>query len=110
VQTLVSFTIDDPIEDSLVEVTVTLSDGERRWCTFVIPQHLETCGELVAGTESRPAGGPKRPVRFHYGNQHMIIASELSLPLIEVMLFEIDRQGELEACTQPLSTTDDGDE
>ena len=44
------------IEDDLagqdrgaIEVTLTLSDGGRRWCFFMTPAALETCGDWIDG-------------------------------------------------------------
>lgn len=92
---LVTFHFDDPIsshEDLPVEVTVELSNGERRWCIFSTPAALEGCGEWIEGTQ----------VPFHYGNRHIIIAKELSEDFIRRMLHHIDNQGELMKCTLPL--------
>ena len=100
VPTLDTFNLDDPImpnEDSPIEVTVQLSNGERRWCIFATPSALANCGYWIEGTQ----------IPFHYGNRHVIIAKELSEDLILRMLHEIDRQGALVDCTVPLDDVDD---
>jgi len=89
---MVSFTIDDPIEDDyFVEVTVTLSTGEQRYCVFVTPYTLANYGgqTIIAG----------RQIRLHYGNANLIIVSELDAELIEAILRVIDSQNELMECT-----------
>ena len=101
VPTLETFHLDDPIttnEDRAIEVTVQLSNGERRWCIFATPSALANCGFWIEGTQ----------IPFHYSNRHIIIARELSEDLILRMLHEIDRQGALEDCTVQLD--DVGDE
>ncbi len=93
--TMTSFKLDDPIEDAskyAVEVTVTLSDGQRRWCLFTTPSVLASCGELLEDTQ----------VRFHYCNTHLIVATEISEILVKRILKEIDAQGDLISCTVPL--------
>jgi hypothetical protein len=98
--TLTTFCVDDPIraEEALpIEVTVELSDGERRWCIFATPSALENCGNWIEGTE----------VPFHYGNRHIVVAKELSEDLIFRMLQYIDSKGELVECTLPLESYGD---
>ena len=95
VPTLSRFTVDGKIEnatDDIIEVTVELSDGQRRWCWFGTPKALIRCGELIDGTN----------IRFHFGLQHFIVATSISLDLIEKMLWYIDGQGDLLDCTRPL--------
>ena len=92
---LTAFHLDDPIrpdEDTPIEVTVELSNGERRWCIFATPSALANCGDRIDGTE----------IPFHYGNRHIIISRELSEDLVGRMLRYIDTQGELLECTLPL--------
>lgn len=99
---LSSFCLDDDITlstDLPIEVTVQLSNGERRWCIFATPSALVNCGDWIAGTK----------VPFHYGNKHIILAKELSEDLIERILRYIDSQGELVECTLPLEM-DEGDD
>jgi hypothetical protein len=100
VPTLITFHIDDPImpdEDLPIEVTVELSNGDRRWCIFTTPSALASCGNWIEGTH----------VPFHYGNRHIIIARELSEDFIRRMLHQIDSQGELVECTLTLEPIDD---
>jgi hypothetical protein len=103
VPTLATFHLDDPIsadDDLSIEVTVELSDGERRWCTFVTPDALASRGDWIDGTQ----------IPFHYGNRHIVVARELSEDLIGRMLRYIDSQGELAQCTLPLEPVDDPEE
>ncbi len=100
VPVLTRYWIEDPITsdyDLPIEVTVLLSNNEKRWCIFTTPSGLANCGDRVEGTE----------VCFHYGNRHIIIAGELSKELIGRMLHHIDRQGQLVECTFPLVHCDD---
>lgn len=99
VPTLARYQVDELTgqdEDKMVEVTVHLSDGERRWCIFATPMALANCGSWIEGTQ----------VPFHYCNRHIIIAGELSEILIGRMLQYIDSQGELAECTLPLEDND----
>lgn len=103
VPTLATFHCDDPItphKDLPIEVTVELSNGERRWCIFATPSALACCGDWIEGTN----------VPFHFGNRHVVVAGELSNDLIERMLRYIDRQGELLECTLPLEPVDGPEE
>ena len=97
---LVGYKLDDPITpgpDQNVEVMVQLSDGQRRWCTFVTPSQLANHGEWIEGTQ----------IPFHYENHCVIIAGQLSEELIGRMLQQIEDQGELVNCTWPLRKRDD---
>lgn len=87
----------DTIENSFIEVTVTLSNGERRWCIVATPAALVGCGDWI----------PETQIRFHYRNRHMLVLEKLSEDLIGRVLRHIDTQGELEECTLPLATNDD---
>lgn len=98
VPVLAGFQLDDSIEpgeDLLIEVTVQLSSGERRWCVFATPAALASCGDWIEGTE----------ISFHYHNRHIIVAGRLSEERIERVLRYIDAQGELIECTLPLADT-----
>jgi hypothetical protein len=116
---IVSFTLDDPIADTghdCVEVTVHLSDGQRRWCIFVTANWLVTA---ISGiVEPKPIGIDGRQLHqitwldrslaandgteFRMTNApHMIVVSELSAAIVEEALRDIDGRGELERCTRP---------
>lgn len=90
----------DQIEDaqrSSVEVTIELSDGQRRWCFFITPEglaHLD--GQTLHGTVHL----------ILYGAPHMIVLRDLSLQSIEEALSYIECQGELLACTRLIEQTD----
>jgi hypothetical protein len=90
-----SYTIDDDLADAdrgAVEVTVTLADERRRWCFFITPAALAAVGDWVEGTR----------VRLHLGEPHMIVVSELSRDVVERVLRQLERDGELERRTLPL--------
>ena len=103
VPTLATYHLDDPIsaDDALsIEVTVELSDGERRWCTFITPAALADSGDhAIEGTQ----------VFFRYNLRHLVVARALSEDLIGRMLHYIDSQGDLAECTQPLGRVDDSE-
>ena len=90
-----SIEIEDPIEHhtkGAIEVLITTSAGEKRWCFFFTPAGMAACGDWIPGTN----------VRFHYGASHMILVSEISENIIESVLRNIASRGELEKCTVSL--------
>jgi hypothetical protein len=96
VPTLARYQLEDPIEpnqDNIIEVTMRLSDGQRRWCIFATPMALGNCRDWIEGTQ----------IPFYYCNRHLIIAGELSEDLIGRMLRYIDCQGYLAECTLPFA-------
>ena len=102
--TLVTFDLEDCLEVQAgekpidnVEVSLTLSSGQRRWCVFVTPAGLAHTGHCIDGTQ----------VLFHYCNRHLIVAEELTFELIGRMLREIDSKGELTSCTLPIESESD---
>lgn len=87
-----SIKIEDPIASHVngaVEVTITTTTGEQRWCFFLTPKGITACGDWIKGTN----------VRFHYGASHMILVSEISQSIIESALRDIEQQGKIELCT-----------
>ena len=93
-----SYTIDDNLPTAhcgAIEVTVVLTDERRRWCFFMTTGALAAVGDFVPGTE----------VRWHLGERHMIVVSELSRNIIERVLRELEASGELESRTLPLRTS-----
>ena len=95
VPVLTHFQLDTSLESALeicLEVTVTFSTGEKRWCWVATPAALSRCGDWIEGTT----------IPFHYGIPHLIIAAEVNEELIERMLRYIDSQGRLLECTLPL--------
>jgi hypothetical protein len=87
------FRIDQPLEISDhagIEVTVYLPSGEKRWCVFMTPAALATCGDNVAGA------------RVHLGERHIMIVSVMSSEVITEVLREIADAGDLELRTLPL--------
>ena len=83
-----------------IEVTVRLSNGQERWCIFATPSFLAAHGDCVPGTE----------VRYHAGNAHVIVSSEVTSSAVGQILRLIDNQGRLEECTLPLVVTSAIDE
>jgi hypothetical protein len=91
---MVAYTIDDPITDPLtcsIEVTIDFG-GRKRWLFFATPKLLASVGDWVLGTQ----------VRFHLGERHMIVVSDLSPAIIDAVLRQLDADGELESHTLPL--------
>ncbi|WP_156397983.1 hypothetical protein [Duganella sp. Root336D2] len=89
------YTIDDSIELPLqtsVEVTISFPSG-KRWLFFVTPELLNRVGDVVEGSTAK----------VHLGELHMIVVSELSVPIIDSVLRELHRTGELERRTLALS-------
>ncbi|UOD32159.1 hypothetical protein INH39_11085 [Massilia violaceinigra] len=88
------YTIDDPFEPPLttsVEVTIAFPSGPR-WLFFATPQLLNDVGDIVEGSSAR----------FHLGALHMIVVSELNLAIIDAVLRDLYKSGELEERTLPL--------
>lgn len=93
---MLTYTVDDAITNPLttsVEITLEL-DGQQRWLFFVTPELLANVGDYVEGTE----------VRIHLGARHMIIVSELSLPVIDSVLQQLYASGELASRSLPLDS------
>lgn len=89
-----SIKIEDPIENHItgaIEVTITTTVGEKRWCFFLTPEGMTACGDWIKGTK----------VRFHYGASHMILVSEISQSIIEYALRDIEKEEKIELCTVP---------
>lgn len=96
---MLQYTIDDLIElplQSSIEVTVSFPTG-KRWLFFVTPELLNRVGDLVNG----------RTARVHLGELHMIVVSELSPEIIDSVLRDLHKNGELERRTLPLSSDDE---
>ena len=77
-----------------IEVEVNFDNGEKRWCYFMTPEALATCGDLLPG--------PRR-VRIHVGVSHMIVASALDTPIIEEALAQLDSEDQLYQHTASMS-------
>jgi hypothetical protein len=92
---LVEYRITDDLRlrnEIAIEVDVLFDSGERRWCYFMTPQALATCGDLLKGS---------RDVRVHPGVQHMIVCSRLDEEIVENTLQQLDREDELYVHTVP---------
>lgn len=89
-----TYTIDDDItEPLLTSIEVTIQFGsQKRWLYFATPQLLASVGDWVEGTRAR----------LHLGERHMIIVSELTHEIIDKVLHQLDRDGDLESRTVPL--------
>ena len=74
-----------------IEVDIVTTNGEKRWCFFLTPEGMASCGDWIEGTK----------VRFHYGASHMILVSEISKTIIELALKDIENNEKLELCTIP---------
>ena len=95
-QVLRAFTIEDDLASASamsIEVRVSVEGGEDRWCFFITPEALASCGDWLPGTTAR----------FHLGVPHMIVVTDLTAEVIRCALEEIDLQGALLRHTRPLS-------
>ena len=77
-----------------IEVEVVFDTGEKRWCYFMTPQALATCGDLLEGSQS---------VRVHPGVSHMIVCSHLNEEIVDNVLRQLDREDTLYSHTHPLT-------
>jgi hypothetical protein len=85
---IVSITIDDAIEDNqkgCIEVTLTMSDGERRYATFMTTKWLSN----LFNEHSRYVSGQK-----------LIFVETITKDIIEQTIIELDKQNELIELTQ----------
>lgn len=84
-----------------IEVTITLSDDTRRWCYFMTPSALQACGDWIDGTQ----------IPFHFRAPYMIVvAATLTEDLIKKSLRDIERRGELLACTMMIDETESAEQ
>lgn len=90
-----SIKIEDDLDQSsgVIEVIVTLVDGETRWCFFMTPEIAKNCGDFLPGTE----------IRIHRGVPHMFLVSELSAEIIYDVLNMIDSEGEILSSTSAIN-------
>ena len=89
------YTIDDEFEDgedAVVEVTVSLSNGEKRWCDFATAAALSGWGWTIEGTDAL----------FQHPNGHRVIVTSLTRDVIDRVLHYLDRHDELVESTIPL--------
>lgn len=80
---IVSIVIDDEIDDTIndcIEVTITLSDGERRWATFMTIEWLK---KLFSEHRKYVTG------------QKLIFVEAITKDIIEQTIIELDKQNEL---------------
>ena len=82
----------DQNEAAAHDVTITLSNGQQRWCAFTTPVTLSRFGEFIDGTTTR----------IHYGMPHLIIVDVLTEQVVLAALQHIERYGQLFVATLPL--------
>lgn len=82
---------DEPPWDTPVEVSLTFSDGQRRWLIFATPEMLAKCGDFIGETG----------VRIHYAH-HLIVVSHVSADIIRQAVGLIESKGELIAHSRSL--------
>ena len=90
-----SYRIDDDLaraDNAAIEVTMTLTDESRRWCFFMTPSALASCGDLIEGTDAR----------LQFGEPHMIVVSRVTPDIIERVLRQLESDNELLRRTLPL--------
>ncbi|MCU0714236.1 MAG: hypothetical protein MUC43_19435 [Pirellula sp.] len=78
-----------------VEVTIELDSGERRWCFFCTPESLDRFGDFL----------PNSTIRIHAAAPHMIVLSIVTQETITAAINELQRNGELQYATRPMSGT-----
>ncbi|WP_144394625.1 hypothetical protein [Pleionea sediminis] len=83
--------IDGPAKQTnhAVEVYVTLTNDERRWCFFHSPETVKNCGDYIDGTN----------IRMHYGEKHMFVLSEVTQDSIRKTIKQLDEAGKILECT-----------
>lgn len=80
-----------------IEVEISLTDGQRRWCFFTTPEALRQFGDRIDGTT----------IRIHYNEPQLIILNQLDETIIEQALRHIERQGKLLVCTRVMEVPPD---
>ncbi len=83
-----SINIEDPIEahnTRAIEVVLEMNDNTKRFCFFLTPQGASNCGDFVEGTKTR----------IHYGASHVFTVSDISRDIIQAVIKETERKGEL---------------
>ena len=93
---LLSWKLDDPVEQPFCEVTLCLSDGQTRWCIFATPDDFKHHGDWLNEAQS---------VRWHSPSAHLFVLGQRSEQLIQMALLEVERQGQLLSCSLPLATS-----
>ncbi len=85
----------DPLDlqkTAAIEVEITLADGSQRRCYFCTHRAMDQFGDWNSDTR----------VRFHYGSHMIILGGEISDALVKAALADIERNGDLMECTQPV--------
>ena len=91
VSTLTLWKFDDDVTDPFgwIEVSLTFSNGSRRWSILFTPDRLKTLLEHPEGDAGIQSA-------------HMIIVKDLEWATVEAALRTFDEQGELEGASLPL--------
>lgn len=87
VASVVSIEMDEPRPEAPTEVTLTFSDGQRRFVWVATPEQLASCGDLLPGTD----------VRMHLDNRSVFIVSRSDEGIIRSLIAHTWSQGLLEA-------------
>ncbi|HYF62789.1 MAG TPA: hypothetical protein VD886_08230 [Herpetosiphonaceae bacterium] len=92
----------DPIsgQDEDVEITITLADGRRRWCSFATPAWVAE--RVAAGAFHSLATADGRAIGILPPSANQIIVGELSEEVILGTLRLLQRINELDRFTLPL--------
>lgn len=85
---------DDPDETNFVELTLTLNDGSRRWCSVTAPQKL---ADHYREEHVEP---------FGIFDPHLLIMETLDPDAMQKMLIHLENRDELLQATMPLSVSD----
>jgi hypothetical protein len=84
--------LNTPTVDVDVDVELTFSDGQQRWCTFTTPQVLSHLGGLQQFDGER---------LLSYDAPHLIVVTTISRAVIEQSLAFIQSQGKLTDSSKP---------
>lgn len=79
--------IDDEVKDlenAFAEITITFSNGKKRWLTVMTPKYLQ--------------GRLEQESSFFNGH-NIIFINKITLPIVEAMIYELDRTNELLECS-----------
>jgi hypothetical protein len=104
---IVAYELDPIISQAAdVEITITLADGGRRWCSFATPAWVAE--RLALGSFHALTTAAGRRVGILPPLRNQIIVGELSEEVIIGTLRLLQRINQLERYTTPLDPPDDG--
>lgn len=76
-----------------IEVTISMKNGDKRWCFFMTPKALSACGSWIEGTQ----------IPFHFNTPHMIVVGgKITEDVIKRAIADIDNKGLIEKCSIPI--------